>query len=81
MSARIFIHPRCMEGPAFGALQVTLEKAGYDMQRTVIGPSDGRGRRELIDIAWVEANGTMVYRRGDGTVFSHTPGQPAPEAA
>ena len=37
LSARVFIHPRCWQGPAQGAVTASLETAGYTDLRLRIG--------------------------------------------
>jgi len=47
-SARVFIHPRCLSGPAWGALQASLEERGIDSDNAMIGPPSDQGYCELV---------------------------------
>lgn len=81
MSARIFVHPRCQEGPAVGALSVHLESLGYDVTHIGVGPPDKRGRCELVRTIAPGLYGGLILERMDGTRYTHHAGWPAPEAA
>ena len=77
MTARVFVHPRCLDGPASGALGAYLQDRGFDMERTVTGPPNARGHCELVHL--VEKGPlAMTLRRFDGTEFIHKTGQVAP---
>lgn len=78
MKARIFIHPRCIQGPAAGALAAHLQGQGYDVAAVVAGPMDKRGRCELVRILEEGAEG-MRLQRFDGTEYFHRAGGTAPE--
>lgn len=78
MSARIFVHPRCMNGPAFGSLVAALDAVGMDTSNVNIGPENKRGHRELVRLVAAHDNGGM-YERMDGTRFLHRTGSLAPE--
>ena len=78
MTARVFIHPRCVEGPASAALAAYLQGQGYDIARTVVGPPNGRGRCELVRILEEGPEG-MRLQRFDQTEYFHRAGHPAPE--
>ena len=75
MSARVFIHPRCLQGPAHGALLATLEAIGLNGQRLSIY-APGR-RAELVRVVGEQPGGVM-FERFDGHRFHH---RTAPEAA
>ena len=78
MSARVFIHPRCWDGPAFGALAATLEERGFDLSVIKIGPRGTHNRRELVrELSF--AGAYTRYERMDGTQFQHRMGEVAPE--
>lgn len=77
MSARVFIHPRCWDGPASAALAATLEERGLDMSVIKIGPENARGHRELVRCVG-EPGDALMLERMDGTRFLHKPGHPAP---
>lgn len=79
-SARIIIHPRCVEGPASAALAAHLQAQGYDITRVVAGPADARGRHELVRIMEEGPLG-MRLERMDGSFYFHRVGQVSPEAA
>lgn len=76
--ARIWIHPRCVAGPALGALAAYLQICGYDMDKIMIGPEDRRGFCELVRFIAPFDNGDIMYERMDGTRFRHKEGTPAP---
>lgn len=70
MSARLYIHPRCLHGPAWGAFQATLEERGYDFAKTLVGPASAKGYCELV--RFVEQVGdVMTLDRMDGTRITH----------
>lgn len=77
-SARVFIFPRCWDGPAQGALVASLNERRIDTTALCIGPLGLHHRRELVRL--VEDRGaSMVYERMDGSTFLHRMGQPVPE--
>lgn len=78
MSARIFVHPRCHEGPAVGALDTTLVAAGINTDGLGVGPADHRGRRELVRTIGPNPQGGVVLERMDGSRYTHRTGWPAP---
>lgn len=80
MSARVFVHPRCVEGPAAGALAAHLQNQGYDITKVVAGPPNARGHHELVRILEHSAEGLRL-ERFNGTAYFHKTGDPAPEAA
>lgn len=71
MSARIFIHPRCLSGPAAGALYAGLEARGMNLEGLVIFPVlPKQVAHELVrQIACTDGHG--VYERMDGSQFDH----------
>ena len=77
-SARVYIHPRCWDGPAFGAFAASLEAHGFDLAKVKIGPLGTRKRRELVR-ELSSAGAYTRYERMDGTQFQHRMGEPAPE--
>ncbi len=70
MSARVYVHPRCLAGPCFGVLQMNLEERGFDMARTLIGPPSAKGYCEVVRFV-SEREGHMTMERLDGTQFEH----------
>ena len=70
MNARIFIHPRCLQGPAFGALQASLEERGYDFTKTLVGPPSAKGHCELVRFV-DQVGDLMTMERLDGERFLH----------
>lgn len=75
--ARIFVHPRCYQGPALGSLITCLEAHNWNCEKLSIGPLTPRNHRELVrEISQDGAN--TVYERMDGSQFAHRMGQPAP---
>ena len=71
MTARLFVHPRCVTGPASGALAAELEKRGYDMTKTLVAPASLKGHFELVTLIGEEPDGSTRYERGDGTQFAY----------
>ena len=80
ISARIFVHPRCVQGPAAGALAAHLQGLGYDVNKVVAGPLNAKGHCELVRII-NEGPLALALQRFDGTQFIHTKVPDAPEAA
>ena len=76
MAARIFIHPRCVAGPASGALSAHLQEKGYDLDKVSIGPVSKRGHAELVRVHDADPNGTLNLERMDGTRFTYRPLNP-----
>ena len=70
MSARIFVHPRCVDGPANGALFATLDERGINMDNIRIGPLLAGHHRELVRYISDDA-GVTTYERMDGTRFNY----------
>ena len=83
MSARVFVHPRCAEGPAAGALSAYLQGCGYDLQKTALFWDAKLRRHELV--RRVSEDGiTSIFKRMDGSQFVHRLGEideSPPEAA
>ena len=73
MSARVIIHPRCVSGPAAGALAAHLQSEGYDINRIVAGPANKRGRCDLVRIV-AETMEDITLERFDGFQFTHRKG-------
>lgn len=80
-SCRVFVHPRCHEGPAAGALSAHLAGLGWDVGNLGIGPPDKRGRKELIRTLGPGMTGGLLLERMDGSQYTHHAGWPAPEGA
>lgn len=75
--ARIFFHPRCVAGPAFGACVAGLEEHGVDFANKRLFAAFGN-KHELVNI--VEETGAVTtYQRLDGVQFKHRMGQTSPE--
>lgn len=70
MAATVHIHPRCLQGPAFGALQAYLEERGYDMTTTLVGPPSAKGYCQLVRFV-EQAGDYLTLRRMDGSEFVH----------
>jgi hypothetical protein len=71
MTARVFIHPRCFDGPAQCALESSLIERGFDVNGMCFGPPSTRNHRELVTM--VDRDETaMLLERMDGTRFVHT---------
>jgi hypothetical protein len=75
--ARILIHPRCVAGPAAGALAAHLQGLGYDVSKVVAGPPNARGRCELVRILEEGPEGLRL-QRFDMTEYFHKVGGVAP---
>lgn len=72
MSARVFVHPRCMGGPALGALEAYLRERGFDMEHLFIGPLHASGAAELVRM--INKTGpALLLERLDGKRFTYTP--------
>lgn len=84
-SARIFVHPRCIGGPASGAMQAALEAGGTDMTNLVIFQHPHPKRYELVKV--VEKGQIITtYERMNGEQFkwngvAQLPHIPEPEVA
>lgn len=76
--ARVFVHPRCWQGPALCALQAHLESLGYDSEKACLGPIS-KGRRELVKLLGTKPDGTLLLQRFDGHTFDYK--EPEPEVA
>ena len=88
-SARVMVHPRCIDGPAMAALSAYLEsdrkwdfanggEASGPAGQLTIGPLGTHHRRELVRAVEQEDEWT-TYARMDGTQFKHRKGTPAPK--
>lgn len=69
-SARVFVHTRCLAGPAAGALQVAFEERGYNADTIRIGPPSGKGHCEIMRFVSQDAE-TMTLDRFDGVRIVH----------
>ena len=76
MSARIYIHPRCVEGPASGALAAYLQEQGYNLDKVSVGPASKRGYAELVRLHPPSPDGTLNLERMNGGRFTHKPSGP-----
>jgi hypothetical protein len=81
MTARVLIHPRCLHGPASGALEATLQSHGFVPNELAVGPPSGAGHCDLVRL--VDKQGSVLtLERMDAVRFKHVlQGGPAPEAA
>jgi len=82
-SARIFVHPRCAEGTASGALSAYLQGCGYDLQKIALF-WDAKLRRHELVRRMGESDITEIFKRMDGSQFIHRMGEideSPPEAA
>lgn len=70
MSARVFVHPRCLAGPAMGALQAMLEERGLDPAVVMIGPPSPKGHCELVRQT-ARAGNRLTLERFDRTQFEY----------
>ena len=71
--ARVFIHPRCLQGPASGALTACLQEHGYDLDKISVGPADKKGRCELVRLHGTDPDGLLHLERMDGDRFDYRP--------
>ena len=77
MSARIFIHPICLSDMEAGhKLFRTLQDAGYDTAKVLMGPPDYRRRVELVRQVSLNVDGSTTYERMNGQQFIHGTGRP-----
>lgn len=76
VSARVFVHPRCLAGPASGALTACLQEHGYDINKITIGPTNKKGHCELVRLLQVDPNGLLHLERMNGDRFDYQPIQP-----
>ena len=79
MSARIFVHPRCIPyAPAQGAMLAALEQAGITADTHMIGPPSPKGHREMVRLICGDVQGFATYERCDGSRFTYN-ASPRPE--
>lgn len=71
MSARVFIHPRCLSGPAAGALYAGFEERGMNLGGLVIFPVPPKQVAHELVRHIAEADGRTTYERMDGVQFDH----------
>lgn len=69
--ANVYIHPRCISGPASAALAAELARRGFDMDKTVTGPPGGHGYCQLVTQIAADQYGTLILERMDGTRFEY----------
>lgn len=81
MTARVLIHPRCLNGPAFGALEAVLQDKGFQPGEMAVGPPSRKGYCDLVRL--IDRAGTLLtLERLDGHRFQYRErGEPAPEVA
>lgn len=70
MTARIIIHPRCLTGPAAGALGAVLEEHGFDMSNIIVGPPSAKGYHDLCRLIG-HVGDALLLERMDGSQFYH----------
>lgn len=75
--ARVFVHPRCASGPAFGALVAGLEKQGFDFNKVRLFAAY-HNRHELV-LEILQEGAVSTFERMDGERFKHRMGATAPE--
>jgi len=70
MTAHVFIHPRCLTGPAAGALEASLANHGFEVGSLAVGPPSAKGHHELVRL--IDRQGdVLTLERLDGTQFTH----------
>ena len=70
MSARVIIHPRCLNGPAAGALEAVLQATGFHAGELGIGPPNAKGHCDLVRLI-DKHNGLLTLERMDGHRFQY----------
>lgn len=81
MTARVIIHPRCLTGPAAGALEAVLQAKGFQPGELAIGPAGAGGVCDLVRLI-AKQGSVLTLERMDGVRFDHTiADEPEPEVA
>lgn len=70
MNARVIIHPRCLNGPAAGALEAVLQAKGFQPGELAIGPPSAKGHCDLVRLI-SRYDGMLTLERMDGHRFQH----------
>lgn len=70
MNARVIIHPRCLHGPAVGALEATLQAKGFQSGELAIGPANAKGHCDLVRLI-SRHDGILTLERMDGVRLQH----------
>ena len=71
--ARVFVHPRCLQGPASGAFTACLQEKGYNLDAISVGPADKKGHCELVRLRGTDPDGLLHLERMDGEQFEYRP--------
>ena len=71
--ARIFVHPRCLQGPASGAFTACLQEKGYNLDAISVGPANKKGHCELVRLRGTDPDGLLHLERMDGEQFEYRP--------
>ena len=80
MNARVIIHPRCLNGPAAGALEAVLQAKGFQSGELAIGPANAKGHCDLVRL--IDKDGdTLTLERMDGHRFEHRINTDEPQVA
>ena len=64
-SARVLIHPRCLHGPAVGALEATLQSHGFAPNEIAVGPPSAAGHCDLVRLVDKQGD-VLTLERMDG---------------
>lgn len=81
MNARVIIHPRCLTGPAAGALEAVLQAKGFQPGELAIGPPSTKGHCDLVRLIGRQEH-VLTLERMDGHRFEYHERAPTtPEAA
>lgn len=82
MNARVIIHPRCLNGPAAGALEAVLQAKGFQPGELTIGPANAKGHCDLVRLIDKQGD-VLTLERMDGFRFEYRErgDAPAPGAA
>ena len=70
MTARVLIHPRCLHGPAIGALEATLQARGFVPNELAVGPPSGAGHCDLVRLVDKQGD-VLTLERMDGARVEH----------
>lgn len=79
-SARVIIHPRCLSGPAVGALEAVLRAHGFAAGELAVGPPSKRGYCDLVRLVDKDDD-LLTLERMDGYRFRHRIKPEDPQAA
>ena len=76
VTARVLIHPRCLHGPAIGALEAALQSHGFVPNEVAVGPPSAAGHCDLVRLVDKQGD-VLTFERMDGARFVMTKGEGA----